>query len=485
MLRESNIDACAFSNLRDLAVNLDATTACVILVEEALISDDLPVLRKALDNLPTWSDLPLIVVAHDIEQMSHFFIEAFPNSGNVTLLERPLNLFSLVSAVRVGLRATARQRQMGELAAEREKAIKLRDEFLAMLAHELRNPLVPMVNAVYMLREMATEDSRTRNCTDILERQINHVTRMIDDLMDVARLERSKLTLQKVHVDLNQVVSAAVESSFSSACAKGHTLRCDLHSEPLPVFIDVVRIEQVVCNLINNAIKFTQEPNSIYIATSKENGLASISVKDNGIGFEPEIAPTLFAPFIQINSTLARSTGGLGIGLTIVQRLAELHGGSVNAVSAGLGHGARFIVSLPIAAGKPAAMAVSIPAPTEHIRRRIVVVEDNPDIRETLRAVIKLWGHDVFVADNGSGGIELIQRERPEIALIDVGLPKMDGYQVARAIKAQIPRGIKLIAVTGYGQPADKTAALEAGFDHFLLKPVEPELLRNLLAINF
>lgn len=483
LLTESGIDARAFGNLRDLAAVLDSTIGCVILVEDALISDDIPELREALERLPAWSDLPLIVVAHDVALLGGVFTEAFPNSGNVTFLERPLNFFTLISAVRVGLRAASRQRQVGDLLEEKEQAVKLRDEFLAMLAHELRNPLAPMVNAIYMMRLMRLEDPQAVNITDVLERQVHHVKRMVDDLMDVARLERSKLTLQKVPTDLNRVVSGAVDSCLVTARARGHTINCQLHDHPLPVTIDSVRIEQIVCNLINNAIKFTPTANEILVKTSISEGFALITVKDNGIGFLPEKADSLFTPFLQANPTIARSAGGLGIGLTIVRRLAELHGGSVHASSEGPGKGSCFVIRIPLTTIDLATVEARVHLDYVNTRRRIVVVEDNADIRETLHSILGLWGHDVFAADNGITGVQLIQREQPDIALVDVGLPALSGYEVAKAVKAVLPK-IKLIAMTGYGQPADKRAAMDAGFDHHLLKPVEPELLRELLAKN-
>jgi len=483
LLTESGIHARAFGNLRDLAAILDSTIGCVILVEDALISDDIPALREALERLPAWFDLPLIVAAHDVAFLGGIFAEEFPNSGNVTFLERPLNFFTLVSAVRVGLRAASRQWQVGELLAEKENAVKLRDEFLAMLAHELRNPLAPMVNAIYMMRLIRLEDPQIVNVTDVLERQINHVKRMVDDLMDVARLERSKLTLQKSPADLNRVVSGAVDSSLVTARARGQTINCQLHDRPLPVTIDSVRVEQIVCNLINNAIKFTPTANEILVKTSISEGFALIAVKDNGIGFLPEKAESLFTPFLQANPTIARSAGGLGIGLTIVRRLAELHGGSVHASSEGPGKSACFVIQIPLATINLATVETRGHSDYANAHRRIVVVEDNSDIRETLRSVLGLWGHDVFAADDGISGLELIQREQPDIALVDVGLPALNGYEVAKAVKAVLPK-IKLIAMTGYGQPADKLAAMDAGFDHHLLKPVEPELLRELLARN-
>jgi len=237
-----------------------------------------------------------------------------------------------------------------------------------------------------------------------------------------------------------------------------------------------------VCNLVNNAAKFTAQPSEIRVETSMQPGFAVVSVQDQGIGFDPGLAPRLFDPFLQVNPTLARSPGGLGMGLTIVKRLTELHAGSVRASSDGPGKGARFDIRLPLADGPITEPPVAKAAPPNGPRRRIVVVEDNADIRETLRMLFDFWGHEVEMAGDGPSGVELVLRTRPEVALIDVGLPGMDGYDVARAVRKSLSREtVRLIAVTGYGQPADRERAFDAGFDSHLLKPIQPHVLEEML----
>jgi two-component system, sensor histidine kinase len=485
LLGHAGISARAFASLRELAQALDERAGCAIVVEEALVEEELPLLREALGRLPAWCDLPLILVARDVAALGQMASTAFPSSGNVTLLERPLNPHTLASGVQVALRATARQREVGELLGQRERAVKARDEFLAMLAHELRNPLAPMRNAVYMLRTIETEDPTLLKSAAIVERQVTHMVRMVDDLMDVARLERGKVVLRRQRVNLNSVVSSGIESCVATAQAKGHRISLSFATELLTVDGDPVRLEQIVCNLVNNAIKFSPDGQEVRVETRASGDAAELVVIDRGVGFEPGAAEQLFDPFLQVNPTIERTAGGLGMGLTIVRRLAELHGGSVRAESEGPGKGSRFIVQLPLSAGA-AESALGAGSERRHARqkpRRVVVIDDNVDIRESMRMLMKLWGHQVALAADGREGVELVFKERPEVALIDIGLPGMNGYEVARAIREKVPNGdLRLIAVTGYGQPADRELALQAGFDAHLLKPVHPEALQKLLA---
>ena len=482
-LRESNIEGRAFATLSEALPVLDEEAGCLILVEEALVADELPAVRDALRRMPAWADLPLLVASRNVGLLARLTAEAFPESGNVTLLERPLNPHTLISAVQVALRATARQREIGELLEQRSQAIKSRDEFLAMLAHELRNPLAPMRNAVYIMRRLKVEDPALRSTIPILERQVNHISRMVDDLLDVARLERGKVALKKQPVDLNRVVASAVESCLPTAQQRGHRMVVNFDTRALPAEADTVRVEQIVCNLVNNAIKFTAAPGDIRIETRTDGDFAAIVVEDTGVGFEPAKANELFDPFLQASPTLERTAGGLGIGLTIVRRLASLHGGSVEASSEGPGKGSRFVVRIPLASTRGEADAERKEPDVLRRRRRVVVIEDNPDIRETLSMLLDMWGHEVVLAADGRSGVDRVLEERPDVALIDVGLPGMNGYEVAREIRKHIPDGaLRLIAVTGYGQPSDREAAAQAGFDRHLLKPIEPEILERVLA---
>lgn len=482
-LRDHRIDARAFPDLRRAMEALDEQSGCLVLIEHALIAEDLPALRRKLRQLPDWFDLPLILVARNAGEFAGLVAQAFPKSGNVTLLERPLNPHTFTSAVEVALRAAARQRDIGDLLEERVQAVKLRDEFLAMLAHELRNPLAPMRNALYLLRRPDVDDAVVRSSIDILQRQLDHIVRMVDDLMDVARLERGKVVLKKQHVDLNRSVGAAADTCLSFAQERGHRIVVDYHDKALPVEVDSVRIEQIVCNLVHNAAKFTPQPGVIRLQTSVDGSNARIIVEDRGIGFDPKRADDLFDPYLQVNPSLDRTASGLGMGLTIARRLAELHGGVITATSDGPGKGARFFVDLPLLRGSREASPDRHDSELRAAPRRIVIVEDNPDIRSTLKLMLGMWGHEVDAAEDGPAGLECILRMVPDVALIDIGLPGMNGYDLARAVRREHPDpAIRLVAVTGYGQPTDVVASTAAGFDAHLLKPVEPAALKRLLS---
>ena len=482
LLTRQGIAARRAADLHALAAALGSGLGCAVLVEEALVEEDLPLLREALERQPPWRDLPLVVVAREPAQLGEAMARAFPQSASVTLLARPLSGLTLVSAVQAGLRATRRQLEVAELIAERERALRSRDEFLAMLAHELRNPLAPIRNAVELQRMLVHEDPLFGKTRDILERQSAHLSRMVDDLVDVARLERGKMALQPARVELNALVAAAIEAALPQVQARGHQVQIDLCAEPLVLDADPTRIEQIVANLLTNAAKFTARPDVIGVVTRREGERALVEVRDRGAGFAPGAGEALFGLFVQGDQTLARSEGGLGIGLTIARRLAELHGGSIEAASEGPGRGATFSVRLPLASRLPEALAPRrelMPG----VRRRVLVVEDSADIRETMRLLLTEWGHDVAIAASGEEGLERVASERPDVAIIDIGLPGISGYEVARRIRAMPDASaMRLIALTGYGQPADGRRARESGFDEHLLKPLAPDVLRATVA---
>jgi signal transduction histidine kinase len=456
----------------------------VVLAEEALLDVDMPGLRELLETQPAWSDLPLILVADSSAGLNTLVEGAFPNAGNVTLLERPLNPLTLVSAVQVGLRARSRQIEVRDLLRSRDQALRQRDEFLAMLAHELRNPLAPMRNALYLQKTLKVDDPLLATTRDILERQVSHMTRMVDDLIDVARLERGKIALQRQRLDLNGAVSAALDACRPAIGERAHRVKTSLAREALFVDADPVRLEQLLANLIVNASKFTPSGGRIELHTRRDGGNALVSVRDNGIGIRPEMLEAIFTPFAQDDHTLARSSGGLGIGLSISRAIAELHGGSLRARSEGAGKGALFEAALPLVEPPAEAARAEPGAAGAARRRRVLVVEDNADIRETLRLLLEHWGHEAMLAGSGDEGLALALQAMPDVALIDIGLPGISGYEVALRIRSATshwPRRIQLVALTGYGQPADRERAMQAGFDSHLLKPVDPEALGGLL----
>ncbi len=471
--------------MSQLGGELPADAGCIVLADEALADPAMPGLRELLEVQPAWSDLPIVLVAGAGAGLRALVERAFPQAGNLTVLERPLNPLTLVSAVQAGLRARLRQIEVRDLLQKRDASLRQRDEFLAMLAHELRNPLAPMRNAVYLLKSLETADPVVLKTREVLERQVSHMARMVDDLIDVARFERGKIALKRKRLDLNAAASAAAEGCLTLASAREQQLELSLAREPLFIDADDLRLEQLLTNLIMNASKFTPRGGRIEVRTSCEGPMALVSVRDNGIGIRPEMLETIFTPFTQGDDSLARSGGGLGIGLSIARVVAALHGGTLQARSEGLDKGAIFEARLPLST------RAAEPAPREAAaagtgrRRRILVVEDNADIRETLRMVLDLWGHEVMLAPTGDEGLAMALEERPDVALIDIGLPGMSGYEVAVRIRERTRQGpgdIKLVAMTGYGQPSDRERALSAGFDHHLLKPVDAEVLNSLLS---
>ena len=389
------------------------------------------------------------------------------------------------SRVGVGLDITERKAREAELVAARgaaERANRAKDEFLAMLGHELRNPLSAIGSAVAVLERLRIDDLRGTRATQVIARQTQHLARVMDDLLDVGRVVTGKITLERRAMDL----LAAARRAVATLRAAGVTERHDVAVDGRPVWVDgdATRLEQVVTNLVSNALKFTPSGGTIRIWVGTEDDDAVLRVSDTGVGMSAELLPRVFDLFVQGDQPPERSSGGLGIGLTLVRQLVELHGGRVEARSAGTGQGSVFTIRLPratIASGDGAGATHAAPPPC-----RILVVEDNADARDMLLALLTLDRHDVFTASDGPAGVDAAVRLRPDVALVDIGLPGLNGYEVARRIRAtEAGRAVKLIALTGYGQTEDLRQAREAGFDLHLVKPVEPrrldEALRALL----
>jgi CheY-like chemotaxis protein len=367
--------------------------------------------------------------------------------------------------------------------ARLEEASRRKDEFLAMLSHELRNPLAPIRNAVEVIRRKAPNDSTLMWATDITDRQVRQLTRLVDELLDVARISQGKIVLQRASLDVCALVAECVEAQRPFIAARRQLLTLALPAGPVPVQGDAARIQQVVSNLLSNAIKYTQDDGSLHVGVALEDGQAVISVRDNGMGIEADLLPRVFDLFEQGHRALDRSQGGLGIGLTLVQLLVKLHGGRVEALSAGPGHGAEFRVHLP-AAQLDSELGVHEPSPPLVVpKRRILIVEDNADVADTTVAMLTMSGHDVRAAHDGPEALGMVEAFAPEIVLLDIGLPMMDGYEVARRLR-QLPatRDVLIVALTGYGQASDRQRGREAGFDEHLLKPVDPAVLDALIA---
>ncbi len=370
-------------------------------------------------------------------------------------------------------------------AAELAQADRRKDEFLAMLAHELRNPLAPMRNGVDILKDADVTDEDREHAQRILVRQIENMSRLIDDLLDVSRITKGKIELRREPVALEAVVAAAVSTIRSSISKSGQVLSVSLPSEPIYLLADATRLEQVFGNLLGNACKYSGDGSHIEVRAELTAAAGSpeviVSVRDDGIGIAPELLPRVFDLFVQATRSLDRAHGGLGIGLTLVQRLVKLHGGSVEARSGGLGRGSEFIVRLPVIEHAPA-RPVPAPAPQLESPRRILIVDDNTDSARSLAMIQRRRGHEARTAFSGPDAVALAAEFLPDVVLLDIGLPGMDGLEVARRLRAMPAlNGVVLIAMTRYGRDEDRAEARVAGFDEYLVKPVDLGQLRDLL----
>ncbi|HYG61140.1 MAG TPA: ATP-binding protein [Thermoanaerobaculia bacterium] len=500
ILGQQGLSAHACASEQELFREIDAGAGLVILAEEALLPWTVNGLREALKKQEPWSDLPLVVFSRGGDSLN--VLETLGPLSNATILERPVRVSSLASAVQAALRARRRQYEVRDLLRRLADADRRKDEFLAMLGHELRNPLSAIRNALWVLDEVGSREEPAVRQREVIARQATHLTRMVDDLLDVSRVTLGKIILKHQAVDLEEVTVRCLQELGMASLAETQGLEVEVRTEPAVVQGDPVRLEQVVCNLFQNAIKYTPRGGKLEITVGPDGGEATVRVRDTGVGIATEMLPRIFEPFTQVESSRQRSEGGLGLGLGLVRSLVEMHGGRVEAASDGPGRGSEFTVRLPL--HQPVRIARPIPfpvpaqapeeaaqAPVFELRNdhrahggklHVLVIEDNPDGRESMRDLLEIWGHRVDLAENGVTGLEKALATQPDVALVDIGLPGMDGNEVARRIRSVYDGNqMALIAMTGYGQPEDRRRALQAGFDSYLVKPVDPAELARLL----
>jgi PAS domain S-box-containing protein len=383
------------------------------------------------------------------------------------------------------------RRQMEESLRRQTEALReadrRKDDFLATLAHELRNPLAPLRNAVQILALRGDDSAVVAQTNELMDRQIQQMVRLVDDLLEVSRIGQGKISLQKAPVDLAEVVATAVETSRPLIESHRHNLTVSLPDHPIRIEADTARLAQVLSNLLNNAAKYTEDGGRIELIAERVSEVAVLRVRDNGVGIAPEAMPQVFDMFMQVESLTDRSQGGLGIGLTIVRRLVEMHGGKIEARSAGLGKGSEFLVRLPALAEPAPESARELPeassASSAKGSRRMLVVDDNVDSAESMALVLRLRGHEVRLSYDGQSALEEAQSFRPEVMFLDLDLPKMDGYEVARRLRLEpAMRDMTLVAMTGYGQEEDRQRTQEAGFQLHLVKPVDFNKVEVLLS---
>jgi signal transduction histidine kinase/ActR/RegA family two-component response regulator len=373
------------------------------------------------------------------------------------------------------------ERHSAEIALR--EADRRKDEFLATLSHELRNPLAPIRAALEVMRLGRGDPALLEKARATMERQLQQLVRLTDDLLDVSRITQDKVELKCERVDLRMIIQSAVEAMRPLVTDRGHSLRVDLPSEPLHVDADFTRVAQAFSNLLSNAAKYTNRGGSISITASEHEGTAVVRVRDTGIGIPREMLSRIFDLFTQLQEDRDRTTSGLGVGLSLARRLVELHGGSLEAHSEGRGLGSEFVIRLPLVhvttpeAGLDAQAQRALPAGA----CRVLIAEDNIDAAEMMRVMLCFGGHEVKVATDGVQAVAIAEAVKPDVAFIDIGMPRMDGYEAARRIRRVLGNRVMLVALTGWGQEEDKTRAREAGFDHHLTKPAEPEMLERMI----
>jgi signal transduction histidine kinase/ActR/RegA family two-component response regulator len=457
----------------------------LLLTEEALTPAATPRLARVLDSQAAWSDVPLIILTGEppLEAQNRSFA-TLGRRTNVTLVDRPVRIKSLVSAAQSALRARQRQYQIRDLMQTLEDRVNERDRFLAILGHELRNPL----GAILLASQMTDEDGKLDGeHADLIERQSKHLTRLVNDLLDLSRVVSGKIVLKTEIIDLAHVLQQSLETVNQAAQQQNITIEVCHASVPLPVDVDPVRADQVITNVLTNAIKYTPEGGHVKVTLEREGDQAVIKVTDDGVGIAPDRIGTIFELFAQAENAIGRAQGGMGIGLALVRNLLQLHGGTISADSDGVGKGSVFTVTFPVAtqpAQAPVARkaAAAVVASSDGQPRRIVIVEDNADVRELLRLKLKRLGHAVDAVADGHEGVRAIVEAKPDLALVDIGLPGLDGYQVAVRVRESLGDGVVLVAVSGFGQPEDKRKALDAGFNEHITKPADVTDIENLLA---
>jgi signal transduction histidine kinase len=371
---------------------------------------------------------------------------------------------------------------------ELEEADRRKDEFLALLGHELRNPLAPIVTSLELLRTRSSADAEVQRACQTLDRQVAHLTRLVDDLLDVSRITSGKIELRRQRFPLGEILDRAVALSQPQFDQRQQRLQVEVSDidRAISLELDITRMVQVVSNLLLNAAKYSEPGSRVRLRAGRDDGEAIIGVTDEGRGIDPEMLPRIFGSFVQVKT----GGGGLGVGLSLARRLVEMHGGTIQAHSEGIGRGSEFFVRIPIAPADDVPQSTPLertapfflePASLDE-RMRIVVIDDNDDIRETMQQLLQSLGHVVDVAADGLTGVELVLKERPQVALVDIGMPGLDGYQVAQKLRAELgPNQLRLVAMTGFGQSSDRDRALAAGFDSHLIKPARTDQIQRAL----
>lgn len=478
VLFKANLICQVCISVANLIAELNQGAGAVLTVEEALPDSVATLLNKYLTEQPTWSDLPILVLTKSGGN-SPWIQGAYERFGNLTLLERPVRAPTLISATRSAIRARLRQYEI-------RTSDERKDEFLAMLAHELRNPLAPISAAAKLLELFSTDPTKVRDASLVIARQVGHMTNLVDDLLDVARVTRGLITLSKASVDVREILTQAIEQVNPQILTKRQHLTVHLPTTSAPVIGDRKRLIQVVSNILNNASKYTPEAGNIIANLRHDRGNIVLDISDDGIGIAPDMVNRVFDLFAQAQRTSDRSQGGLGLGLALVKSLIASHDGSVSAISRGPGYGTTFTIKLPRQSDLDITMSESESTVSDDnflttSELNLLIVDDNVDAADSLAMLLTAAGHNVHVQYSAKKAIEQARILSPQICILDIGLPEISGNQLASLLR-EMPETANstLIALTGYSQEEDRKKSLEAGFDYHFVKPIDVEKLMAL-----
>lgn len=493
-LDKAGVASVACTSCAELSQQLSLGAGAVLLTDDVMTCEAEDTLRTYIDNQQPWSDLPILIFSSgaefELRARTSLVAERY---GNVTLLERPVRLVSLISAVRSALRSRQRQyavrdylARCEELSRQLAEAAQRKDEFLAMLGHELRNPLAAASTAVQLLQVAAPESDAALSARKIAELQMAHMSRLVGDLLDMSRLARGRVQLKKSHIDVASLCQMALDTMQATIKSRNQHFECRMPAHPITIHADETRMRQVLENLLSNASKYTPAGGRIVLTGEQIGNELALTVEDTGDGISKELMPHIFEPFSQEKRSLARSDGGLGIGLSVVKSLVDLHGGTIQAYSDGPGKGSKFVVRLPVLTDHTAASDPESGEPhgLSESQLRVLIVDDNEQLAHLLGQLIESFGHRVRIVNDGIPALTTAQEFKPELVLLDIGLPGIDGYEVARRLRASTEiRQPVIAAVTGYGQEEDRQRARRAGFDRHLVKPLTVGALNELFAI--
>lgn len=491
VLQNAQLDCSVGAGFQAVAESIERGIGALIVTDIALADPQMSVVLKALDEQESWSNLPVIALCREAGQ-SPLALRTLQVFRNVMVLERPTSTRTLLSAVRSALRGRRWQYQIRDQISDlvtAEEALRhsdrRKDEFLATLAHELRNPLAPIKTGLQLLRHDGLEPARTDQLHGMMDRQLNQLVKLIDELLEVSRISTGKVVLSSERLDLREVIRAAAEACQPVIDNAEHRLVLDLPGQGVWVLGDAGRLAQVVSNLINNAAKYTPNRGRIVVHLQQQAQDAVVTVEDNGVGIPQDMLQEVFEMFTQVNRTLDRSQGGLGIGLSLVRKLVALHGGSIVAESEGVDRGSSFTVRLPAAVAPAEGLRAPADAGdgTGGRHWRVLVVDDNADAADSLGLLLEVQGHEVRIEYGGQAGLQAADEFRPEIVFCDIGMPELNGHEVASRLRHdQRFAATPLVALTGWGTDEDKKRARSAGFDYHLTKPAGVESLRIILA---